>query len=46
MRLFRSLLATALTLATAMPAVAQVGVPPSEYRRAASRTEQGPKPTE
>jgi AraC-like DNA-binding protein len=24
----------------------QVGVPPSEYRRAASRTEQGPKPTE
>jgi beta-glucosidase len=29
MRLFRSLLAAALTLATAMPAVAQVGVPPS-----------------
>ena len=24
----------------------QVGVPPSEYRRAASRAEQDPKPTE
>jgi AraC-like DNA-binding protein len=24
----------------------QVGVPPSEYRRAATRTEQDPKPTE